>query len=179
MWCLFPFRWSRVRTPKQWSIYAGICIGGLGTHWSPGIGPLGKHTISQHCESQLHDSSFNRNISAAFLDDVETPSLSGENECEVGARKFWLWCWLRKRFTIGCHPTQCLWSYLVPHWSQQSVWIHTQDQQQWQWQHALLVMAKHHFNWNCHHDPTLAATAQVLCLKTTPIALRELHSYIF
>ena len=73
VWCLFPFRWSRVRTPKQWSIYAGICIGGLGTHWSPGIGPLGKHTISQHCESQLHDSSFNRNISAAFLDDVETP----------------------------------------------------------------------------------------------------------
>ena len=76
----------------------------------------------------------------------DPPPLSGENECEVGARKFWLWCWLRKRFTIGCHPTQCLWSYLVPHWSQQSVWIHTQDQQQWQWQHALLVMAKHQFN---------------------------------
>ena len=32
------------------------------------------------------------------------------------------------------------------HWSQQSVWIHTQDKRQWQWQHALLVMAKHHFN---------------------------------
>ena len=135
MWCLFPFRWSRVRTPKQWSIYAGICIGG--------------HTLITRNRSirKTHHFSTLRKSTAWLKFQLkhrgsfpwwcwDPPPLRGENECEVGARKFWLWCWLRKRFTIGCHPTQCLWSYLVPHWSQQSVCIHTQVQRKWQWQHC-------------------------------------------
>ena len=58
--------------------------------WSPRIAPLVKTglTISQHGESQLHESSFNWNNWAAFLDDV-IPHRR-RNECHTNrSYNFW------------------------------------------------------------------------------------------
>ena len=117
--------------------------------WSPRIGPLVKtgHTISQHGESEawlkFQLCSFlwrslppqRKNECQGEFQDVANDRHRIHSEWQsgkwmnVGRNLVAPLLLLRKRFTIGCHlihSTENASDLIGVHWSQQSVWIHTQ-----------------------------------------------------
>ena len=124
-------------------------------HWSPRVAPLVKTglTISQHSESQLHESGFNWNNWGAFFGDVRPHRRKNEyHTCrsfKIWLQKGAIWfiqsgkdllsqmneCWYK--FSPGCSAvTQTVHNWVssdLLHWDSASdlIWVHWSQQSAW------------------------------------------------